>query len=451
MGWASRLNRPPSLDPWRVKPPPLGMASRKLSLRQVEVLRLLLNGTPVTREDSSLAVTIYALRERGLVETSKTRDGGWEATLTPDGEIAAETGWVPPHLPVPRGRAKRESNRPSRKALEKQKVVKEREKRRDAYKEIHKATRDSIKGRADERGMISSSRDGTAHISVSRPHIKRALRLLKLLFAEAAAHGVDIGFHNHYRYGIPHSRRAVLRYLDYETEFAIKETATRSEHVLTSAEISQIERYPWTHMPRWDFTPSGNVSILLDDPHLRDFPEGKSTFKDLISKSLEERVPEVIAEIVSRGEWKEHLRQEELRKQAEYEAEQQRLDDLYQAARARAIDAARSVEVVSLRQSHALEQAERWVKAQTLRAYVAEMKTRSESMESKDWLAWMAGFADLLDPVNTQPMPPEVFHLLDVSQLAHRLEDWPSQRPRNWRPTHAVSSTGTAANIPGSN
>ena len=82
------------------------MSSRRLSVKQVEVLARLVAGESVSRADSDLRVTVYALRNRGLVVTPRQPGGGWVVELTEVGREAAATGRVPERLPRPRARAR---------------------------------------------------------------------------------------------------------------------------------------------------------------------------------------------------------------------------------------------------------------------------------------------------------------------------------------------------------
>lgn len=61
------------------------MARTKLNERQLDVLRRICHGeTPTTSDDSGLATTVYALRNRGLVTTTRA-DGRWSAVPTEAG------------------------------------------------------------------------------------------------------------------------------------------------------------------------------------------------------------------------------------------------------------------------------------------------------------------------------------------------------------------------------
>ncbi|WP_146057733.1 hypothetical protein [Streptomyces sp. SM10] len=81
------------------------MARTKLNERQLDVLRRVCHGqTPITSDDSGLAATVYALRNRGLVTTSGA-DGRWSAAPTEAGlQHLAHTDATPapgPSVPAP--------------------------------------------------------------------------------------------------------------------------------------------------------------------------------------------------------------------------------------------------------------------------------------------------------------------------------------------------------------
>jgi len=67
----------------------------KLNDRQLAVLRRIGEGVnPVSRSDSDLAASVYALRNRGLVTTPR-RDGLWHAEITDAGRFYLEHGRHP--------------------------------------------------------------------------------------------------------------------------------------------------------------------------------------------------------------------------------------------------------------------------------------------------------------------------------------------------------------------
>lgn len=67
----------------------------RLNPRQLAILARIGTGErPVTARDSTLAVTVYALRGRGLVTTPRSPDG-WRAEITDDGRFYLAHGTLP--------------------------------------------------------------------------------------------------------------------------------------------------------------------------------------------------------------------------------------------------------------------------------------------------------------------------------------------------------------------
>src|SRR5438477_12949029 len=77
-----------------------GPVSRhKLNERQPEILQRIAAGTdPVTSREHTLAVTVYALRDRGLISTDR-RHGHWTAEITEAGRYFLEHGRHPDDRP----------------------------------------------------------------------------------------------------------------------------------------------------------------------------------------------------------------------------------------------------------------------------------------------------------------------------------------------------------------
>jgi hypothetical protein len=260
------------------------------------------------------------------------------------------------------------------------------------------------------------------------------MNLLKLLFTEAAKAGIEVSSQTRYAYGRPDGSRMVLKCKDYETSLAITESAERRDHVPTASEIARQQRYSWDRPPKWDYTPTGRISIVLEKPYALDMPEAKSTFTDLVATTLEERIPLIVEEILARADRKAFLWHERQRKEAEYLAEQDRFDALYVIAREEAISRAREAEAQAQREAYALEDTSRWETAQRLRAYASALAARANSEESRSWLRWIKQHADALDPTTEEPLPPRIPDYMGEDLLAHRLAAWPHQRPRAWQP-----------------
>ncbi len=187
------------------------MGSQHLSVSQKLLLQRLVAGEVVTRRSTpELATSVYALRSRGLVVTVKGKAGDWTATLTLDGVTAADTGVMPAASPSPRGRAREpETERPAQHAetvvVPAPTVVSSTIQRRTATPaRLHatgssappseatatpprssdpariavQTTRASLKGAADEKGLLRSSGQGSVPVLVGRSSIPRAMAVL---------------------------------------------------------------------------------------------------------------------------------------------------------------------------------------------------------------------------------------------------------------------------------
>jgi hypothetical protein len=62
------------------------MSPKSVNARQLALLRRIADGVePVTSHEYHVATTVYALRNRGLVATTRTGGGAWTASITEEG------------------------------------------------------------------------------------------------------------------------------------------------------------------------------------------------------------------------------------------------------------------------------------------------------------------------------------------------------------------------------
>ena len=276
-----------------------GMASRHLSSKQKEVLERLVGDEVVTRRSHpELAATVYALRNRGLVTTEKRKNGDWQVTLTDEGRSAAATGWVPSHMPVPRGRAysvespaKARSTASSPDAAGKRTVrvaTSPAARHVDHARVAIQATRDSLKGPTDEKGLLHSSGEGSVPVSVGRASISRTMALLKSIFQAVRDAGGEVELEPRRS---PYDRRrdalrTILVFDGQRYGFTVVEELDRTAHEPTKSEQAQKDRYSWTRIPEWDYNPSGRVCIRLEDSFDRSrtargrFADGKTALAE---------------------------------------------------------------------------------------------------------------------------------------------------------------------------
>jgi hypothetical protein len=202
--------------------------------------------------------------------------------------------------------------------------------------------------------------------------------------------------------------------LDLEFGFSVSEPATRAINPRAGTAWSQ---------PRWFYTPTGRLQVKLDHEHTRAVSDARATFADGASRTVEDKVGELLDEIERRAR-AEHTRL----------LKERRLDELYRKERAAAVLRARDRYWDDLRATAALEQLEAWETAQRLRSFVAAMRTRGGSVED-GWLDWIAGHADRLNPPDRMPTEPALPESpTEWSELAPHLKRWPADRPYWWSP-----------------
>ena len=411
------------------------VSSRRLSPRQVQVLGRLVAGESVSRADSDLRVTVYALRNRGLVVTPRQAGGGWVVELTEVGREAASTGRVPERLPRPRGRARATSQpgvtEPERikpgvvspvlsdedEAPPARGATRTQSPKRDSVRStVVQATRAALRaGRPDERGMLHTTADGVVPVAVSRAQVPRAVALVDVILRTAERRGMTVAVvpEPGQQWGV---RRTVVRIVcqDLGFGFAVSEAATRAANPQAGTAWSQ---------RRWLYTATGRLQVKLGHDHTRGVAKARGTFADGASRTVEEKVGELLDEIERRAR-AEHARL----------LEEHRLDELYRQQRAGAVVRARDRYWDDLRAAAALEQVAAWETAQRLRAFADAMRTRGASGEH-GWLDWIAGHADRLDPPDRVPREPSLPESpTEWSDLAPYLKRWPTDRPPWWSP-----------------
>jgi hypothetical protein len=281
---------------------------------------------------------------------------------------------------------------------------------------VVQATRAALRaGRPDERGMLHAAGDGVVAVAVCRAQVGRAVALVDLILQTAERRGMTVavvpepGSH----WGVQ-SKVVQVVHMDLGFGFALTEPATRAANPQAGTTWSQ---------PRWLYSPSGRLQVKLGHDHTRGVVNARGTFADGASRTVEEKVGELLDEIERRA-----------RAQHARVLEEHRLDELYREQRAGAVLRARARYWDDLRAAAAVEQAAAWETAQRLRGFADAMRTRSASGEH-GWLEWIAGHADRLDPPDRVPGEPSLPECpTEWAELAAYLRRWPTDRPPWWSP-----------------
>lgn len=428
------------------------MARRVLSARQIDVLQRLVAGEVITRSDSADVLNVYALRNRQLVQTQRVTGGQWVAVVTDYGREAASTGLLPLELPVPVGRAarkparqpekptvRRPRGRPKATATEpfegedaggweaqeakRKSHPRGRSARTDLAREVVKATRAALKGRADEHGLLHANGDSAAHVAVSKALIPRAIDFLTNLFAAAQEAGVGVEVvKKPYGYHQDPVARVCLTYDQVKVDFRLVENTDRTPHEPTKTELAHKARNSWTRLPEWDYHPNGTLSFSFQRDYFAKDRNPRATFNDGVRALLEDKIPDIVQEVVARGE------QDTARR-----LEQERLDLAYEKEREAAVATAAQRYLEDLRAQAATDQAAQWQEAVILRAYAEAMQQRATTDADREWVAHLFAMADRLDPPNRVPSAPELPDSLTEYDLRDYLRGWPSGRPYGWK------------------
>ena len=196
-------------------------------------------------------------------------------------------------------------------------------KRESVRSTVVQATRAALRaGRPDERGMLHTTADGVVPVAVSRAQVTRAVALVDLILRTAERRGMTVAVvpEPGQQWGV---RRRVVRIvcLDLGFGFAVSESATRAANPQAGTAWSQ---------RRWLYTATGRLQVKLGHEHTRGVAKARGTFADGASRTVEEKVGELLDEIERRAR-AEHARV----------LEEHRLDELYRQQRAAEVVRAR--------------------------------------------------------------------------------------------------------------
>ncbi|SDG68659.1 hypothetical protein SAMN05216260_1266 [Streptomyces griseoaurantiacus] len=242
-------------------------------------------------------------------------------------------------------------------------------------------------------------------LGLTKPVQGRALRLIQALItaAEAAGHTCSAG-----QTGFappPHRRRRANPHFTITAQgqtvgFLVLQEQDRAEHVATEKELADAKKHSWVRIPRFDYTPSERLRIILSGGQ----PHRASEWADAPGRPLEEQLAEIAQEVTLRGQAAERRRQDEAEA-----ARQKRIR--WEAA----MEQARIRYAEAYRVRHLEAQEAAWRHATRLTEYVSAVRTRVEAMppgqtrtEAEAWISWAAATVERLDPLNTPPRLPDI-------------------------------------------
>lgn len=428
----------------------------------------------VTARDSTLATTVYALRNRGLVVTPRI-DGRWRAEITDAGRFYLEHGYHPerPNLPDQTGPpAKRRSSRPASekkwstvpriaaetllKLLEEQgglvRIDDPDDQARAAWRRAIAALKrqnlvpagmhlrhhgrdegdlliELVQGEHPDAkyweprpqltaseadplhaAVVKLSRD-PAQLRVSKGSRERALRLLHVLATEWERRGHAVAVE---------ADQPGLTFTSGKSRFVL-EVSEESDLVEAPhlEELEQKPTYSWQRVPvRSGYVSSGR--LVLELPHSWDYNGRRRRWADRTRWSLEDKLGDVIKELEGRVRFDEERR---IAEEREKRARQQQWEEAMAEARFRFAEDAR---IAALN-----KQMQAWETAAKVRAYCQATEAALPETPDSDvaeWLQWMRDYADQIDPVIRGVQAPKL-HEPTAHELRPYLDRWSPYGP----------------------
>ena len=244
---------------------------------------------------------------------------------------------------------------------------------RDARDAIEGGYTDSCHRMRAARSVRSGQ--GCLDIRVSKETLPRALRIMDALVKALEAHGHEIRF----------DKGGAACQIDEErVHFYLWETVKRSEREPTKKERAE----PW-RFDKWVFTPTGELTFVIDEPWAE-----RKNWRDRKKKQLEDQLNDIVVGMFVAAE-KLRLREVERR-----DAERLRLEAVQ---RHQEIERERQLE--DERRNHLDYMVTSWIRSQNLRQFLREcekalpVQANIVDRAGENWLAWARAYSDALDPI----------------------------------------------------
>ncbi len=258
------------------------------------------------------------------------------------------------------------------------------------------------KGRADQFGAVTCSIPAAFRVRVPHGSVDRALALIDALATAFDARGLVIekGTEN---------GTAGVRVGGQLLRLSLEETSSRQAHRATEAEKAAIRRHGYNSGPLYDFRPSGNMTLKIENIWQAGV---QASWRDTPARRLEDRLNEVVAGLYRAA----HAI--DLKDFAE--AERKHRVDTENARRA-ALRAERDDEVQFFKQLEA--GADAWHRAEILRGFAASVEAKARQADGSiadDRAAWVSRarrLADRVDPLTPSPPSPLDYEDRDLRPL----------------------------------
>lgn len=229
---------------------------------------------------------------------------------------------------------------------------------------------------------------GHAVLKVGKDTEERAFRILDALFKAMVERGHGIRFGERHAGGREYALEAVIG--GRNVEFWLVERLNQTDHVETAKETEHKTRYSWSHAPRFDQTPSGELTLEAKAPWSAGI---RHRWRDRDKQPIDERLGEVVLGLEAAAEaWvaqDAHIETE--RHAAANAAHERKLEEL----RAEHADALAKDLAAMAKAAEEAERIRRFL--QRLDSAVARDQ-RSEEFDA--WFRWAIDHASRIDPIS---------------------------------------------------
>ena len=214
-------------------------------------------------------------------------------------------------------------------------------------------------------------------INVSQGTVHRALRIMDALIKAIETRGGQIEIKD---------RKTYCRFNEAKVQFSVWEKINRTER-----EVSEKERRESYSLDRWIFTPTGQLTLRIDEHYV-----GRTSWKDKPTKTLEEQLNDVMVGLITASKIiRERDLEWERKRQRELEEQQRRAE----LARLQQIENERRRKLNLMVGS--------WIQSTNIRRFLVECEKilsnvgsiQSDTVESR-WLAWARSYAEEIDPLS---------------------------------------------------
>src|SRR5260370_39309413 len=136
-------------------------------------------------------------------------------------------------------------------------VIEVAEDRAITHRHVIRIDKSVLRSKADERGLTLSRQGRMLPVHVSLESLPRALRILDALFAALDGAGYVI------EWASPYLSPVNVIVLNERIGLSISEAIERTQHEVTQNEASRQEVDRWWRPPRWDYTRTGRLKLVL--------------------------------------------------------------------------------------------------------------------------------------------------------------------------------------------